>query len=88
MIICRACKLPHPPTERCEVARRRIAAENAVTEPVNTKMVVDSPEVVVDEAALVVDHDNGGSRHGKYADVEKRRQYQKEWAAAKRRKKT
>ena len=40
------------------------------------KMVVHAPEVVVHEVVH--------SRHGKYADLEKRKAYRREWARRKR----
>lgn len=65
---CRACKLDHPSAERCEVARRRLA------------LVVDS---VV--ANSVVANDNKvANRHGKYADLEARKKYMREYMAKRR----
>ena len=42
------------------------------------KLVVDIPELVVATAIKVVDKPTG-SRHGKYADLEKRKKYQREY---------
>lgn len=76
MIVCRACKLPHPPTERCEMARRRIAAS------AKPEMVVNA--VVANTNAVA--NTKPESRHGKYADREARKKYMREYMANYRKK--
>ena len=72
MRICPACMLPHGGMESCRSAKARLC-----------DVVVDVPTEVVDIApkiaASVVD-----TKHGVYADKEKRRAYQRNWVKKRR----
>lgn len=82
---CRACKFDHSPMVRCEVAARQRQRDEVV---VHKPLVVHKkPEVVHIKAEVVVhkpDDEAAESRHGKYADIDARRRYRREWMAAKR----
>jgi len=73
---CRACQLDHAPTMRCEMARR--LEQKVVHTP--SHVVVHAEKVVHIPSALVVHT----SKHGKYADAEKRKAYRREWMRKKR----
>ena len=65
-------------TSSIDVVESYLKPESVV---VNAGKVV---HVVVDTPSLVVDRVESGSRHGKYADEEARKAYQREWVKRKR----
>lgn len=66
---CRACQQDHPSGMRCETWKRLQAKQPSI---VVANVVANNPEVVAN------------SRHGKYADLEKRKAYQREYMRKKR----
>ena len=78
---CRACKRDHSPLVACSVARKQAeyqAMRDAEMVVHKDAMVVHTPVSGSSQAS------NGSSRHGVYADMDKRRAYRREWMARRR----